>query len=112
MNKPTPGKWKRSYEIIEDEEGKTLAICSGHDTSLEQDEANANFVLTAHEACFAVNPSNPLAVAEALPEIVESLRRILAILDALISTDAPMECPEVQTIFKARAALAKLEAKL
>ena len=77
MNNPTPGKWKRSYEIIEDEEGKTLAICSGHDTSLDQDEANANFVLTALEACFAVNPDNPLAVAEALPELLEVFEEMM-----------------------------------
>ena len=113
MNKPTPGKWKRSYEIIEDEEGKTLAICSGHDTSLDQDEANANFVLTAHEACFAVNPDNPLAVAEALPELVEACRELIAAIDAGIQSRTLLECEGKpgSVMSRIRAALAKIEVK-
>jgi len=111
MNKPTPGKWRispyYSGDIIADNPQSRYPLVVA-ECPLADD---ANFIMAMGEACYLVNPSNPLAVAEALPEIVESLRRILAILDALISTDAPMECPEVQTIFKARAALAKLEAK-
>ena len=108
MNKPTPGKWKRSCEIIEDEEGKTLAICSGHDTSLEQDEANANFVLTAHEACFAVNPSNPLAVAEALPELVAAAKELMEKFTEAKERGYSMSARQGEALY---AALAKVGAK-
>lgn len=71
-------------------------------------EENARLIVAAVNACFAINPSNPLAVAEAMGEVVEALRRIA---DGqwpsdIAETEGTLAMREV-----ARAALAKLEAK-
>jgi len=43
-------------------------------------ERNAEIIIAAVNACFAVSPLNPLAVAEALPELVEACKESLAFL--------------------------------
>jgi len=45
--------------------------------AVEIKEEDANLMTTAVNACFQVNPSNPQAVAEAVPEMVKVLRTAL-----------------------------------
>jgi hypothetical protein len=68
----------------------------------EESKANANFIATAYEACRSINPSSPLAVAEAMPEAVNALRGIAHEAQPGAAAEAIL-----RTI--ARAALAKLE---
>jgi len=74
MNKPTPGPWVLQYCGIEG-----VAFCCGIGPS-EEDDANAALIVAAVNSCFAINPSNPLAVAEGLPELVNACRESLAYL--------------------------------
>ena len=77
MNKPTPGKWRISPyypgDIIADNPQSryplVVAVCPLAD--------DANFIMAMGEACYLVNPSNPLAVAEALPELLEVFEEMM-----------------------------------
>jgi hypothetical protein len=66
--------------------------------------AEANLIIAAVNSCFAINPSNPLAVAEAMGEAVNALRSIAHEAQPGAAAEAIL-----RTI--ARAALAKLEGK-
>ena len=81
MSGHAPGPWRKgereSYlhaiKII-DERGFLVAEARGATGPWADVEANARLIIAAVNACFAVNPDNPLAVAEALPELVEACR--------------------------------------
>lgn len=49
--------------------------------SSEEAEANAQLIVTAVNACKAINPENPLAVAEGLGELYEALKYVIRELD-------------------------------
>jgi len=111
--KHAPGPW-RAFET-EDTRGKGwgvngaggLGVTSCHGTYAK---ANAALIVAAVNACFAINPDNPLAVAEALPKLVEALRESLSRLDDLNNHITMNEYnASYPAISKARAALAKLE---
>ena len=108
--KPTPGKWKKGARVPErhairilDRRGFLVAEARGAGGPWTEVEGNAALIVAAVNACFQVDPSNPLAVAEALPEIVNALLRI---------ANEPQ--PEAATVdimrAIARAALAKIGA--
>ena len=102
---PTPGPWLTGGEgtVIRDRgHSRQIARCIKWDDY--SDAANCSLILAAVNACFAINPSNPQAVAEALPELVSALTEALAGFNLL---------GKGQTDFanKCRAAIAKLEAK-
>jgi hypothetical protein len=105
MNKTTPGPWRISPyypgDIIADNPQSRYPLVVA-ECPLADD---ANFIMAMGEACYLVNPSNPLAVAEALPELVNVLLRIA---NEAWPSAVTENC--MRTI--ARAALAKLEAKL
>jgi len=70
-------------------------------------QANAALIVAAINSCFAVNPENPLAVAEALPEIIRALNTAIWIKDRLDEKGAwGRGFEEWEDI---RAALAKME---
>jgi len=116
--KPTPGPWEAwpdadTNQLAVGPKMGGVGVCdvvnvNGIGISTEDTratgEANARLVAAAVNACFVVNPENPLAVAEALPEIVTALKRI----------EMGMSFPEddVQRTARdvARAALAKIGA--
>ena len=123
MNKPTPGPWKlcganeglcpchliwskKADCVVAHTVGvKDEYITEGEGISDEKEIcANAALIVAAVNACFAINPDNPMAVAEALPEIVSALAEALAGLDQLGCADGDLG----NTI---RIALAKIEAK-
>ena len=121
MNKPTPGPWTATpsyinlgeWEIYGNEDGDNAQhIGSIEAEGTEQAEANAALIVAAVNSCFAVNPDNPLAVAEALREIVDIVRGFVFISDNE-KRDPCESNRNAKTILieQARAALAKLEAK-
>ena len=89
-----------------------VAFCCGIGPS-EEDDANAALIVAAVNSCFAINPSNPLAVAEALPELVEACRELIAAIDAGIQSRTLLECEGKpgSVMSRIRAALAKIEVK-
>jgi hypothetical protein len=118
MNKPTPGNWKKSERVPERhairilaQDGSLVAEARGAGGPWADVEANAALIVAAVNACFQINPGQPQAVAEAMTEVVEAFKKIYALYDGLIATDAPLDCPEVQAVLRGRAALAKLEGK-
>ena len=119
--KPTPGPWLDDRSrgsrygaapiIVADQcwrgnQTREIAKVLFHGGS-EDPEVNANAVLivAAVNACFQINPENPMAVAEALPEMVCLVKRVMN------------ECTDFELIIprpigdKIRAVLAKKEAK-
>jgi len=122
--KPTPGLWEvnapggfiiRSIKSELARVGYSIGGFSqgamSNAPDLSEAAANAALIVAAVNACFKVNPSNPLAVAEALPTLVDAARKALTTLDGLVPTDTPMDSLAVQDIFALRSALAKIEAK-
>jgi hypothetical protein len=122
VNNPTKGPWGIGkpfpgstvpFREVEDESGRGLAVVQGGRHSDLPAEANANLIVAAVNACFAINPENPLAVAEALPELVEALRLSVSYMGKAEADGFCLECarPIGHAIEKVRAALAKIEAK-
>jgi len=107
MNKPTPGPWVgTTFGIYGEGETPLVADC-GSSAVINRHEmgANISLIVAAVNACFAVNPDNPPAVAEAIPEIYHLLKRIIG----GYGSNTPETIDEAMT--QARSALAKLEAK-
>ena len=86
----------------------------------EDGEANAALIVAAVNACFAVNPDNPMVVAEALPSVVQNLKYALQIIEAFhVEIRGDERIPRgfcqgkifVEWPEELRAALAKIEAK-
>jgi hypothetical protein len=125
MNKPTPGPWVVNQNRPVAGCNGDIAITTGHESIVAvafvrpDVEANAALIVAAVNACFTINPDNPLAVAEALPEIVKMARDILdahwdmSPLEYANSRGLPfMSDEEGERIQeRLRAALAKIEAK-
>ena len=79
----------------------------------DHDIPNHELIVAAVNACFTINPSNPLAVAEAMPELVGAAKGLLAFIHEKFPKDFEPGgngylCPHHRAI---AAALAKLEAK-
>ena len=105
MNKPTPGPWKWNTAAgiygINGKRCVNVFVQDEINLPLEEMDANAALIVSAVNACFAVSPDNPLAVAEGLPELAKACRTFLVKKD---------EMPR-STEHAIRNALAKLEAK-
>jgi len=69
----------------------------------------AHLIVAAVNACFAVNPSNPLAVAEGMAEIIKSAREVEAYLQGIRLRDDQFE--EADIVARLQKALAKVEAR-
>ena len=125
MNKPTPGPWMINSKAIawqRDDRGRlywdfpiqigTLGTCVRAETA-EEAEANAALIVAAVNACFAINPSNPLAVAEALPELVKACRGLTSQSKEVSEEEGKSinDWDIAYDLDPLRAALAKLEAK-
>ena len=71
----TKGKWEVGYlgggYFIGDGE---ISIASMTGLSETDAKVNAELIIAAVNACQKVNPDNPLAVAEALPDMYKALR--------------------------------------
>jgi len=139
MNKPTPGPWlidERTGIIViysgpENTEpcidgipdSQRIAVFNGHYIKDEhrwgmtpEQIWTARLIVVAVNACFAINPDNPLAVAEALPELVEAARTIyfkvaMIPVDWKNSEAKELSAQAIKAIDAIRNALAKLEAK-
>jgi len=105
--KPTPGPWVgTASEVYGKNETPLVADCARSNVLQREDiRANIALIVSSVNACFQVNPDNPLAVAEALPEIAETLKEA-----SRYFINRPGNW-EVQLDGLLRAALAKLEAK-
>jgi len=121
MNKPTLGPWKTNapggfiIRSIKSELARVGYSIGGFSQGamsnapgLSEAQANAALIVAAVNACFAINPSSPLAVAEALPELVEALETIH------VRTEEYTTAPDKERALEAieeisRAALAKIE---
>lgn len=91
MNKPTPGPWKiglyKDGKVNIDAPAAPIPweglarVQVKVDLRIDPEgDANAALIVAAVNACFAINPSNPQAVAEALPELVKACRESAACL--------------------------------
>ena len=116
MNKPTPGPWKWNTAAgiygINGKRCVNVFVQDEINLPLEEMDANAALIVAAVNSCFAINPSNPLAVAEALPGLTGALKEIMRGEGAF--NLEPMRHAEncIENMKDiARAALAKLEAK-
>jgi len=74
----TKGKWEVGYlgggYFIGDGE---ISIASMTGLSETDAKVNAELIVAAVNACQKVNPDNPLAVAEALPDMYEALKEAI-----------------------------------
>jgi len=121
MNKPTLGPWKTNapggfiIRSIKSELARVGYSIGGFSQGamsnapgLSEAQANAALIVAAVNACFAINPSSPLAVAEALPELVEALETIhVRTEEYTTATDKERALEAIHEI--SRAALAKIE---
>src|SRR4030095_4285339 len=55
-------------------DGKYYITTSANDAAEAYTKETAELIVTAVNACKAINPDNPLAVAKILPELVEALK--------------------------------------
>lgn len=114
MNKPTPGPWAVGCGLrIQACDVGPMFEPTTHGTH-KQMNANAALIVAAVNACFAVSPENPLAVAEALPEVVEALRGLVSEFDnnnALAAAYDDGMDEDTAEMLKARVALAALGVK-
>ena len=108
--KPTPGPWRADLNRYDNEwrvysDGKMCPVINSlFKPESDIGQANARLIAAAVNACFKVNPENPIAVAEALPELVSCCAEALTVLGHL-------GYGKYQMAGKLRAAIAKLEAK-
>lgn len=127
MNKPTPGEWiawclgSEGYQVrlslphVSKEQRSLSPIADCTQREFEESAGNAEFIAVAFNSCRSINPSNPRAVAEALPELVEACASIEALVAEFmafrpsINSEGFRICQDA--LGKARVALAKLEAK-
>jgi hypothetical protein len=70
--KPTPGPWKIVGENIRNTKGEWIADHGGL-----SDDPDAALIVSAVNACFAVNRDNPIKVAEAWPEAIAWMREVV-----------------------------------
>lgn len=124
---PTPGPWKwdgykftglNDESVLElDDDGACgdPECCGAPSYYLAVKDADAALIVAACNACQQLNPANPLAVAEALPDALSAMRLALADLesDELCDCCGEPTCPDYSPCWKCsiRAALAKLEAR-
>ena len=101
MNKPTPGPWIADLRTgccaiypasrVDDTPGclpnddrnihfsrKGSEYKENEGWTMDAEaQANAALIVAAVNACFKVNPDNPLAVAEVLPELIEAAQKFI-----------------------------------
>jgi len=71
-------EWSAVYHGWTDDGGKPIWFVETIDDVICElnDKANADLIVAAVNACIKLNPDNPMAVAEALPELYEVLGTI------------------------------------
>ena len=112
-----PESYFHSRQIIVPSGDFPYLIADLREATMPKNEAEANAVLivAAVNACFQINPENPMAVAEALPGLVEAakeaLRQLEAFFDKAYCGDPYDGRPRNKLEIQLRAAFAKLEAK-
>jgi len=115
MNKPTAGPWVRSgFEVYGKNETPLVADCARFNVLVREEiQANIALIVAAVNGCFAVNPDNPLAVAEALPELVKACRGLTSQSKEVSEEEGKSinDWDLAYDLDPLRAALAKLEAK-
>jgi hypothetical protein len=111
MNKPTPGPWQLDGYALIAADGEGVGITYGRTRKAEEEKANAALIVAAVNACFAVNPDNPLAVAEGVAELVEACRNIAKLFDEAKEQGYSISAASNSWADALGAALAKLEAK-
>ena len=113
----TKGNWRVVDEYLEINQLPRTAIMAFEDEaeknicrlslrSPEEELANAHLIAAAVNGCQAVNPDNPMAVAEAIQEMYKALKGLLE------GLDNPMRVPAFELVDIACLALAKAEGKL
>jgi hypothetical protein len=104
MKKPTPGPWRDDPDrgsgfgaapiIVADDcwrrrETREVAKVLFHSGSEDPEVfANAALIVAAVNACFAINPDNPMAVAEGMPELIKAAKTMTGIGTALAKLGA------------------------
>lgn len=110
MSKPTPGPWEQAFCGIVAGTGPTYeTVCLEHDGFVGPRRiANETLTVAAVNACFAVSPDHPEAVAEAIPELLDALKVALAYMGKAEADGFCLDCvhPISKAIEKTRAALA------
>lgn len=86
--KPTPGPWalkkavkaglkaENDHLIYQPSDGRHIAETfqyQDHGVPDGPAEANARLIVAACNAAMAINPDNPIAAAEAMPDVIETL---------------------------------------
>lgn len=117
--KNTPGPWdlysaqpvEQYVDHVEDAEEGSFCIFQmqpGKQVPPEEAAANARLVIAACNGATCANPDNPLAAAEALPDLLEAAKRLVAIWDVgLLLTLATSELPGEYGTLKAAVKKAK-----
>lgn len=82
----TQGEWKATETHIFDETLVSYITCGNFtiaqtrlnlpENTVEENDANANLIVTAVNACQSVNPDNPLAAAESIKDMYEALKAL------------------------------------
>ena len=102
MAQNTPGPWalysphprEQYVDHVEDDEDESFCIfrmIPGRQVSPEEAAANARLVVAAVNSAIQANPDNPIAAAEALPELLEIARNLVALFDELIALKVVVE---------------------
>lgn len=113
---PTPGPWKvvpDTQSNHDDLNPTTIQTLDGtrsivSDLGMQWD-ADAAFIVAACNACMTVNPENPQAVADALPELVEAAETAESFLRHLTPQAQGLAGQQAESLL--RAALARIEGK-
>ncbi len=90
---------------------KGRPICSDEVAKVYYSEANAHLIATAVNACQAVNPNNPQAVAESIKELYEALKTLVETLEIQGDELAEAGIGYIPEYNKAIEALAKAEGR-
>jgi hypothetical protein len=78
MDKPTLGPWEMYWAQPYFRIGTDLReVCAVLDGRSDIAQANGGLIVAACNACQAINPTNPQAAAEGLPELFGLLHRLL-----------------------------------
>lgn len=87
----TKGEWKAERELGTFSiygDNKLLLFTYRHPrTTLKEAEANTHLIVTAVNACALVNPDNPMAVAESIKGMYETLKGILNLCNGYTELD-------------------------
>ncbi len=110
-SKPTPGHWRvgdAGLTVFGPPNGQPSPVTVAN----TKNRANAALITAAVNACHAVNPDNPLAVAEAIPELARLLHETQLYLETALdmaNAGQAQRRPSPGFLTRVSAVLAKLE---